>query len=154
MRRRQTSIPKQWLVIAGREGDRALSAARRMRPRSGVLITGDAQLARIPLRLRIAARTRRLLIIAEHQGTAARVHDLREIRRARLRKTPLLFLSPLFPTATHPDWHPQPRMRAAALARLAGRPLIALGGMTERRFARVRALGFDGWAGIGAWLRT
>jgi thiamine-phosphate pyrophosphorylase len=43
-------------------------------------------------------------------------------------------------------------MRAAALVRLAGPTAIALGGMDERRFRGVRALGFQGWAGIDAWL--
>jgi thiamine-phosphate pyrophosphorylase len=43
-------------------------------------------------------------------------------------------------------------MRAAALARLAGRPLLALGGMDARRYAVVRRLGFDGWAAIDAWV--
>jgi thiamine-phosphate pyrophosphorylase len=43
-------------------------------------------------------------------------------------------------------------MRAAALVRLAGRNAIALGGMDARRFRLVRRLGFQGWAGIGAWL--
>jgi thiamine-phosphate pyrophosphorylase len=42
-------------------------------------------------------------------------------------------------------------MRAAALARLAGRKLVALGGMDERRFRRVERLGFVGWAGISAF---
>jgi thiamine-phosphate pyrophosphorylase len=42
-------------------------------------------------------------------------------------------------------------MRAAALARLAGRRLIALGGMDARKFARIENLGFRGWAGISAF---
>jgi hypothetical protein len=42
-------------------------------------------------------------------------------------------------------------MRAAAMARLAGRRLIALGGMTEKRYLRIRPLGFQGWAGISAF---
>jgi thiamine-phosphate pyrophosphorylase len=32
--------------------------------------------------------------------------------------------------------------------------VIALGGMDEHRFRRVQKLGFAGWAGIDAWLRT
>jgi thiamine-phosphate pyrophosphorylase len=45
-------------------------------------------------------------------------------------------------------------MRAAALLRLAKSPVIALGGMGERRFRRIQRLGFSGWAGIDAWIRT
>jgi thiamine-phosphate pyrophosphorylase len=42
-------------------------------------------------------------------------------------------------------------MRAAALARLGGRSLLALGGMDARKFARIGRLGFRGWAGISAF---
>jgi thiamine monophosphate synthase len=42
-------------------------------------------------------------------------------------------------------------MRAAAMARLAHRSLFALGGMNGRRFARIRRLGFQGWAGVSAF---
>jgi membrane protein DedA with SNARE-associated domain len=45
-------------------------------------------------------------------------------------------------------------MRAATLARLADRRAIALGGMDQRRFARVQALGFAAWAGISTWLKV
>jgi thiamine-phosphate pyrophosphorylase len=67
-------------------------------------------------------------------------------------RVPLILLSPIHSTRSHPDWRPIPRMRAAAYARLAGRRLIALGGMDERRFERIERLGFVGWAGIDAWL--
>jgi thiamine-phosphate pyrophosphorylase len=42
-------------------------------------------------------------------------------------------------------------MRAAALARLGGRNLLALGGMNARRFRRIERLGFYGWAAIDAF---
>lgn len=96
-------------------------------------------------------------IIAVEPGgegrTATRVHNLTELRRALLDRAPLILLSPIFATASHPDWVPIPRMRAAAYARLAKRRLIALGGMDERRFAHIAPLGFVGWAGISAWER-
>jgi thiamine-phosphate pyrophosphorylase len=43
-------------------------------------------------------------------------------------------------------------MRAAALARLARRRLVALGGMDARRYAKIARLGFSGWAGIDAYV--
>jgi hypothetical protein len=43
-------------------------------------------------------------------------------------------------------------MRAAALARLAGRRLFALGGLDAKRYATLARLGFIGWAGISAWI--
>jgi thiamine-phosphate pyrophosphorylase len=41
-------------------------------------------------------------------------------------------------------------MAASALIRGLKVPVIALGGMTERRFRKVR--GFYGWAAIDAWI--
>lgn len=90
-------------------------------------------------------------MIDEAGGAAVRVHNIRELRRALLARTPLILLSPIYPTRSHPDWAALQRMRAAALARLGGRRLIALGGMDERNFRRVERLGFQGWAGISAF---
>ncbi|HVU30126.1 MAG TPA: thiamine phosphate synthase [Sphingomicrobium sp.] len=146
MRRRQTK-PDQWLIIATPD---ELELARRLPPGGGVLVLG--QLPPKALRsLRKVARERGLVLVIEGRGSAARVHGLRELRVAMLRRTPLILLSPLFPTRSHPDWHPLTRMRAAALARLGQRRLVALGGMNARRFARIRDLGFQGWAGISAF---
>jgi thiamine-phosphate pyrophosphorylase len=79
------------------------------------------------------------------------VHNISELRQALSRGTGLILLSPLYATRSHPDWKPLPRMRAAALVRLAGRELVALGGMDEQRFRRIRRLGFSSWAGISAF---
>jgi thiamine monophosphate synthase len=101
--------------------------------------------------LRSMAQLRGLSIVLEGRRTARRVHDVRELRRALLQRTPLILLSPIYRTRSHPDWKPLPRMRAAALSRLANRKLIALGGMDPRRYAEVAPLGFIGWAGISAF---
>jgi thiamine-phosphate pyrophosphorylase len=157
MKRRQTSIPRQWLIVHERLGDQMWKAVERLPRGSGVLIlvhdlpAGECQ--RLIRRLRKQAVLKSLLLVDETKG-AARVHNVRELGRALLARTPLILLSPLYETRSHPDWQPIPRMRAAAYARLARRGLIALGGMDERRFRRIERLGFAGWAGIGAWLRT
>ncbi|CAA9503735.1 MAG: hypothetical protein AVDCRST_MAG31-628 [uncultured Sphingomonas sp.] len=104
-------------------------------------------------RLQRLAAGRRLTVVDDLAGRVARVHSVRELRRAILRKPELLFLSPLFATRSHPDWQPLGRMRAVALLRMAGRPVLALGGMNEGRYRQVRALGFAGWGGIDAWVR-
>jgi thiamine-phosphate pyrophosphorylase len=145
MRRRQTA-PQQWLIVRGAHDGEGLAAARRLPPGSGVLLLGG-----IP-----AAETRRLrlrgvAVVEEQPRGWVRVHDPRELRRSLLARTPLILLSPIYPTASHPGLRPMPRMRAAALARVAGRKLIALGGMDARKFARIRRLGFQGWAGISAF---
>ena len=145
MRRRQT-VPGQWLIVAD---EATLEAARRLPRGSGILALRQCPACAIR-RLRAIAVSRELTLVEEGRG-AKRVHDLRELRSAMLRRTPLILLSPLYRTSSHPDWKPLPRMRAAALARLGGRKLVALGGMDARRFARIKPLGFQGWAGISAF---
>ena len=145
MRRGQT-LPDTWLIIADAADRAALEAARRLPAGTGVLLLQPLAAAD-ERRLRL----RGLVIAREGRNTAARVHNLRELRRARVARTPVIFLSPIYPTRSHPDWAAIPRMRAAALARLARRRLFALGGMDARKFARIQRLGFQGWAGINAW---
>lgn len=157
MKRRQP-LPSRWLVADERVGQRLWPAIRALPPGSGVLILyrglPKRERAEILAKLRRAARQRRLTLADEAAGEAARVHDLAELRRALLRRTPVLFVSPMFETRSHPDWKPLARMRAAALIRLAPVPVIALGGMNEAGFRRFERLGFQGWAGIDAWVRT
>lgn len=156
MSRRQ-SLPEQWLITDARTGERLLDAVRRLPPGSGIIFRhrhlAGRQRERLLAKVRRIARARRVILLEEGARTAARVHSAKEIRQARLGGAKILLLSPLFATRSHPGEPPLPRMRAAALARLAGRPLLALGGMNGKRFRRVKALGFDGWAGIDAWLR-
>lgn len=146
MRRRQT-MPTQWLIIADRPDWRAV---QRLPRKSGVLALRPLKPAD-DRKLCNVARLRDLRVKRETVRTAARVHDMRELRRAMLRRVPLILLSPIHPTPSHPDWLPIPRMRAATLAALAGRRAIALGGMNQRRYARIAPLGFIGWAGISAF---
>lgn len=146
MPRRQT-VPRQWLIVA-REA--AIPAAQRLERGSGVLVL-EALGPRALRHLRRIARQRSLVVVPEGPRTAVRVHNVRELRRALGARTPLIFLSPLYPTASHPAWKPLPRMRTATLARLGGRRLLALGGMDARKFGRVKELGFQGWAGISAF---
>ena len=146
MNGRQT-MPKQWLIIAG-EPD--WQAVRRLPRESGVL------LLHLPChadwrRLRNIGRMRSLTILVERPAIAARVHDVRELRRALLRRPALILLSPIHWTRSHSEWTQLPRMRAAALARLAGRRAVALGGMNHRRYANIAPLGFIAWAGISAF---
>ena len=147
MQRRQR-VPKQWLIAASPDG--VVEAARRLRPGSGILLLRPLPAAELR-RLGHVARQRRQSVVAEQPRTAARVHNVRELRRALLARVPLILLSPLYRTRSHPEWEPLPRMRAATLARLGGRRLLALGGMNRKRYAAVAPLGFIGWAGISAF---
>ena len=147
MRPRQT-ITRQWLIIGGEAA--GIDEARKLRRGSGILLLRDRSGSEVRA-LRQIARQRDLTVAIEGPRSAARVHNVRELRGAMFRRTPMILLSPLFPTRSHPDWQPLPRMRAAALARLGGRNLIALGGMDARKFGRIERLGFRGWAGISAF---
>ena len=155
MRRRQSSVPRQWVVADYRLGEPLWKAVGSLPRGSGVLVLyrdlPRRQRSRLLRRLRILAHRRSLTIVDERERGASRVHNVGEIRRARVAQVPLLFLSPIYPTRSHLEWKPLPRLRAATLVRLARVPVIALGGMNERRFRRIARLGFSGWAGIDAW---
>jgi thiamine-phosphate pyrophosphorylase len=152
MTARQT-IRRQWLIADMQLGDRLWPIVRKLPPGSGVLVLFHelSRNERQAILRRLRWFSRRLTILDEASGRAARVHNLPELRRALLRRMPFIMLSPLCPTASHPDRRPLPRMRAATLARLAGRRLIALGGMDAKRFRRIERLGFQAWAGISAF---
>ena len=80
----------------------------------------------------------------------ATAHGAREIHLANRTGADALFLSPVFPTRSHPDGR---ALGGALFHELAARstiPVIALGGMTA---ARARALGVRKWAAIDglAW---
>ena len=146
MQRRQRA-PHQWFVVVD---EQSVGAARGLPLGSGVLVV-SALGARERRRLRTLAALRKLTIATEGRNGAARVHNVTELRSALLARTPIILLSPVYPTRSHPGWKPIARMRAATLARLGGRRLIALGGMDAGRFARITRLGFQAWAGISAF---
>ena len=146
---RRQRMPEQWFIADARDGE--LWRTVRKIPRGcGVLALGKMSASEWR-RLRHLAAIRGLTVVTEQPGAATRVHNLRELRQALLSRTPLILLSPIYRTASHPDWSPLPRMRAAALARLGGRSVHALGGMNAKRYAKIAKLGFVGWAGISAW---
>ena len=141
------SVPKQWFILQCALSERAV----RSLPRGcGVLLLGSLK-GKERRQLRMIARQRQLTLSFEGRRTAARVHNQRELTRALLGRAPLVLISPVHPTTSHPDWNPIPRMRVAALARLAGRRAVALGGMNAKRYAKIARLGFVGWAGISAF---
>jgi len=80
------------------------------------------------------------------------VHDMADAARARDRGAALIFVSPVHATRSHPGRQPLGPTHAEEIARSAGVPAIALGGMDEHAFAALSAGAFHGWAGIDAWL--
>jgi thiamine-phosphate pyrophosphorylase len=85
---------------------------------------------------------------ATHLLRSAPAHNLPEIRAAERAGAHILFLSPLFPTRSHPGSPTLGRARFARLARQTHLPVIALGGMTEAKARHLGALGACGWAAI------
>jgi thiamine-phosphate pyrophosphorylase len=144
------SAPKSWLILDPADETGLRATLLSLPAGTGVLLL-NRLFSRDMRWLRHRALQRHLTIVAEGNATAVRVHNARELRRALLMRVPLVLLSPIYSTPSHPDWRPIPRMRAAALARLGGRTLIALGGMNRKRYATVERLGFIGWAGISAF---
>jgi thiamine-phosphate pyrophosphorylase len=151
------ALPRGSLVVV-----RARQAARRQALASAmmrlarerglfVLIAGDVALAlscgadgvHLPeMRIGEAASLRarhRLLVTAS-------VHSLAALRHVAYLDA--VFLSPVFPTASHPGRSALGPLRAAAMANLARVPVYALGGITAENAGRLA--GFSGIAAIGA----
>jgi len=75
----------------------------------------------------------------------ATAHSLAEIGAAVRARASAVLLSPVFPTRSHPGAPVLGALRFLLLARRSPLPVIALGGMTRRRAARLPVWG---WAAI------
>lgn len=175
----QPQWPRDWLMTDERMGDRLWDAIGRVPQGTGGIVFRHYSLGpaeRLDLGERVAelARARKLTLAVAHDPVLARrlgaslihnpseavdlpfsrsVHDEREARKAREEGADLVFVSPLYPTRSHPGGTALGADRAARLARLAECPAIALGGMTFGKFWELGPA-FHGWAGIDAWLET
>jgi thiamine-phosphate pyrophosphorylase len=151
-------VPKRWFVVDERSKEVLWRTARKLPRGSGLLVLFHSlpkgRRARLTIKLRRLGLGHGLTIADEAAGDAVRVHNVAELRRALLQRSTLIFLSPIYPTRSHPERKPLHRMKAAAMTRASSVPVLALGGMSERRFRSLERLGFHGWAGIDAWIRT
>ena len=149
-------------------GDRLWAALRALPPGSGVVFrhyaTPTAERRCLHARVRRIAVARRLVLVVGgtmrlagdgvHGGRIGRglrtwpAHDVREAIAGRRAGADLLFVSPVHPTRSHPGADALGPVRAARIGRGSGIPMIALGGMDERRWRRIAHLGFVGWAAI------
>jgi thiamine-phosphate pyrophosphorylase len=77
-------------------------------------------------------------------------HSLRAVMRAHLLPVDAVFLSPVFESQSHPGRAALSPLRASLLARLACRPVYALGGIDARSAQRLAVRAFAGVAAIGA----
>ncbi|MBU6251903.1 MAG: thiamine phosphate synthase [Alphaproteobacteria bacterium] len=170
MQKRYHPLPSLWLMTDERMGDALLPAVRALPRGAGIIFRhytiAPAERRRLFDAVRKVAQKRRLMLIlagtprqarawhadgshGRHKGAVtAPVHNLRELDLAQNAGARLLFLSPIFPTRSHPGLQTLGRRRFAALCRHAQLPVIALGGMTAQRFRQVKPLGAYGWAAI------
>ncbi len=82
------------------------------------------------------------------------VHSVREIRNAQKLGADLMFLSPVFPTLSHPTALSMGVFQFSRLAKLASSTkVIALGGMTRNKAQTISNRNAYGWAGIDAFMR-
>jgi thiamine-phosphate pyrophosphorylase len=168
--RRRHPLPRTWLMTDERQGDGLWGALERLPPRSGVVFRhyGLAESERRTVfdRVRRLCHARGHLVLlagpvrrwgadgSHGHGRApglrtAPAHNLAELRAAERAGAALVFLSPVFPTRSHPDARPIGPGGFARLARRTRLPVVALGGMDAARFRNLR--GAWGWAAIDAW---
>ena len=178
MTRRQRPWPRAWLMTDERMGEQLWTAIDRLPIKhSGIVFRhyATAPDIRAALAGRIADICHRrslTLAIAGDFGLARTlgadlvhnpteqpnglpfsrsVHSLEEAEAAKHEGAALIFVSPIYPTSSHPGGKALYRARARRIAEVASVPAIALGGMNALKFARLGE-GFYGWAGIDAWL--
>lgn len=174
----QPPWPREWLMTDERIGGRLWAAVDRLPPGAGVVFRHHET----PAHERVVLGRRMEELCSERGLTLAISRDvaMAELFNAQLVHNPardpgalpfsrsahsldeaedscssgasLIFLSPLFPTRSHPGDEPLSRDEVRAIAAGCPVPVIALGGMNRARFEEVRRDGFYGWAGIDAWL--
>jgi thiamine-phosphate pyrophosphorylase len=168
---RQT-LPRLWLMTDDRIGDTIEAAIGRVPRGGGVVLRHHRSDAVLGQRVADLCRAHGLMLAVAGDVALARrlgaemvhnpaadaagllvsrsVHSPEEALAAR--EADLAFVSPVFPSASHPGGAVLGVEGALDLARLAGVPSIALGGMNRARGEDAMAAGFYGWAAIDAWL--
>ena len=164
-------LPTRWLFTDERQGEALWRALARLPRGSGVIFRHYDAPDRMALLARVerAARRRGLvLVVAGAPREAGRLprhanrhvrargaltasaHSLSDLVRTRRAGVALTFLSPVFATRSHPGARTLGPVRFGLLARQAKLPVAGLGGMTEKRFQRLKPLGASAWGAIAA----
>lgn len=84
---------------------------------------------------------------------SAPVHNLIELRAATRAGVDLIFVSPIFPTRSHPGSRTLGRLKLAALASQSHVATIALGGLDAVKAKTLTKMKIHGWAAIDAFAR-
>ena len=165
-------VPRLWLMTDERMGDTLWSVLRRLPRGTGVVFRHHrlplAQRRRLFADVALIARRRGLVLVRAGPARLAwredgvhgqrgpglvtwPAHNRRQAVAGVRAGATALFVSPIFATRSHPGARPLGTLRAAAIGRGLGVTVIALGGMSPRRFRRLHGLDFAGWAAIDAW---
>jgi thiamine-phosphate pyrophosphorylase len=88
---------------------------------------------------------------APHLLSSASVQNTVELEAARRAGADFVFVSPVFPTRSHPGSPTLGRLGLGRLARSSAVPVIALGGMDAARARSLAGFNLHGWAAIDAW---
>ena len=162
-----------------RGGDPAVLASA-LPPETGIVFRHHATPARarraLFKRVRQVARRRRLVLLlagkpndaqawgadgAHHRSIlpsrgvrTMAVHDRRELATAVRGHADLVFVSPVFATASHPRARPLGVVRFGLLVGRHRHRAIALGGVNAGNFRKLNGMGSHGWAAIDAFKRV
>jgi thiamine-phosphate pyrophosphorylase len=170
-------LPREWLMTDERQGDRLFDALARL-PRGAGIVFRHYSLPpderwRLFREVRLIARREGHVLLLGGPAEQAKAwradgshgagpgaglrsapaHDLREIRAAERAGAALIFLSPVYPTRSHPGAATLGPAEFGRLSRRTRLPVVALGGMDRSRAKALRLRGAWGWAGIDAWSR-
>ena len=170
---RRHPVPTLWLMTDERLGEGLWDAVARLPRGSGVIFrhyaTPVGERRALFARLGLVARRRGLVLLRAgsarlarredgvHNGFAAHglstrsAHHRSDVVAACRAGADAVFVSPVYPTRSHPGARALGPVRAAAIGRALPITIIALGGMDGDRFRNLRGLGFHGWAAIDAW---
>ncbi len=174
MQKRHLPLPRLWLMTDERLGDALLPSISALPRSSGVIFRhyGLSQAERCHLFGKVKAvcrRRRHVLLVAgspllarawgadgshgRHIGAlSAPVHSIRERILAEKAGAELLFVSPVFETASHPGSKGLGHNRFGMIAGGAKKPVVALGGLSKARARSLRCFGIYGWAAIDSLL--
>ncbi len=170
---RRHPLPQRWLMTDPRLGAGLWRALAALPVGSGVILrdyqTSSAERRALFEAVRRVARRRRLMLVVagrkrlgdgaagshgRHRGAlTAPVHSRREAIAAIRMGAELLFVSPVYPTRSHIGAGTLGLVRLGLMISGLNVPVIALGGMDERRWRGLKKLGVHGWAGIDAWVQ-
>lgn len=176
---RAKRIPSEWLMTDERLGglgrhDPLWRAVAGLPAGGGIVLRHHGwppdQRRALARRLRVVARSRGLVLIAAgvagldglhwHRGArrhhaaivTASAHSGRELHAAFQAGADVVFLSPVFPTESHPGAATLGILGFALARRGATGKVVALGGMNRQRARWLRRAGADGFAAISAWI--